>query len=271
MGRAFDWRLTLHPSTPDSPQLEALSLYWALMRDVAGDQDGEPSLGGRLLYAGTLDIHSRAMVIAGNVAGCATLAVAEDPMKQKLAMRDGVVDFVVTSLDEALRILKNEIRKHAAVAVCVGAAPEKVEREMVERGVLPDLVFAGAPGEDRNTPSFGFGARQILCSDPGSSLAIVTWQVAQAPARWMAKLDAIALDCLASDESARRWIRLSSRYSGRDAQALRVLCCDSESAKQIIERFAQAVRNGEIAVEVSARLLVGGETKCFALSPSARD
>ena len=34
-------------------------------------------------------------------------------------MRDGVIDFLVTSLDEALRILKNEMRKRTAVAVCV--------------------------------------------------------------------------------------------------------------------------------------------------------
>jgi urocanate hydratase len=241
------------------------------MHDVAGKEEAEPNLGGRLLYAGALDAHSRAMVIAGNVAGCATLALAEDPMVQRLATRDGVVDFVVTSLDEALRILKNEIRKRAAVAVCVGAAPGDVEREMVERGVLPDLVFAGVAGEDRKMPLFGSDAREIRCSDDDPSLAFVAWQVADAPARWMGRLDAIALDRLTSDGSVRRWIRLSPRYSGRDALAQRALYCDSESAQQIIERFAQAVQNGEIEAEVSARLVVGGETRVFRMSPDPSD
>ena len=42
------------------------------------------------------------MVIAGNVSGCATLAATADLAVQKLVIRDGVVDFVITSLDEAL-------------------------------------------------------------------------------------------------------------------------------------------------------------------------
>ena len=54
---------------------------------------------------------------------------------QKQAIRDGVADFLVNSLDEALRILKNQLRKRETVAVCVGLAPADVEREMKERGV----------------------------------------------------------------------------------------------------------------------------------------
>ena len=80
------------------------------------------------------------------LSGCATLAATADLAAQKQAIRDGTVDFVVTSLDEALRILKNEIRKKATVAVCVGWRLLTVEREMLERGVLPDLVFAELRG-----------------------------------------------------------------------------------------------------------------------------
>lgn len=259
------------PANSNLLQINALCCYRALVGNVAGNEDAEPHLGGRLLYAGALDAHSRAMVIAGNVAGCATLAIAEDAVVQRQATRDGVVDFVVTSLDEALRIIKNEIRKRAAVAVCVGAAPGDVEREMVERGVLPDLVFAAAAGANRKMPSFGPDAHEIRCMDDDPNLAFVEWQVAQAPARWMGRLDVLALTCLALDGSMRRWIRLSPRYSGRRAQAQRALSCAPSSAKQIIERFAQAIREGEIAAEVSATLRAGGETQVIRLSPIARD
>ena len=102
-----------------------------------------PSLGGKLLYAGELDGSGRVLVVAGNVAGAASLAATAIQRAQKQAIRDGVVDFLVNSLDEALRILKNEIRKRETVAVCMGAAPEAVEREMPERGVLPRSVAAG--------------------------------------------------------------------------------------------------------------------------------
>ena len=47
---------------------------------------------------------------------------------------------MVTSLDEGLRILKNEIRKRETVAVCVALSPDTLQREMQERGVLPDLL-----------------------------------------------------------------------------------------------------------------------------------
>jgi hypothetical protein len=103
----------------------------------------EPDLGGKLLYAGELDDAGRELVVAGNIAGAASLAASADLSAQKQAIRDGVVDFLVTSLDEALRILKNEIRKHETVAVCVGAAPDAVEREMLERGGLPVPSFTG--------------------------------------------------------------------------------------------------------------------------------
>jgi urocanate hydratase len=258
-------------ATSDLLQIEAYGLYCSLARSTAsvnaGDQESEPNLGGKLLYVGDLDAHGRAMVIAGNVAGCATLSATADSAVQKLVIRDGVVDFAVTSLDEALRILKNEVRKCATVAVCVGAAPSAVEREMIERGVLPDLVFDGLPDKRRDVPDFGYGVRAVQLMKPDAGLAFVTWQVAQAPARWMAKLDAIALDCLSSDGQARRWIRLSARYCGRSAQARRAIFCELDSAKQIVSRFAAHVQDGEIDTEVLASLLSGDEEQAFRWSP----
>jgi urocanate hydratase len=104
------------------------------------EPEGEPGLGGQLFYAGELDPVGRALMVAANIAGAASLAATPDLDAQKQAVRDGVADFLVISLDEALRILKNQIRKRETVAVCVGAAPAAVNWEMLERGVLPDLV-----------------------------------------------------------------------------------------------------------------------------------
>jgi urocanate hydratase len=259
-------------ATSDRLQLEACGLYCALVSGAnGGDQTKEPTLGGKLLYAGELDPHGRAMVIAGNVSGGATLAATADSTIQKLIIRDGIVDFVVTSLDEALRILKNEVRKCATVAVCVGAAPATVEREMIERGVLPDLVFKGLPGDERDMPEFGAvlgSSRGVELTAPDAGLAFVTWQATQAAARWMPKLDAIAQDCLASDRRAQRWIRLSPLYCGRSAQARRVVYCAPDAARQIIRRFSAQVGDGEIQTEVSAGMAIGGETEVFRLAPA---
>jgi urocanate hydratase len=238
----------------------------AAVADVTG-AGGELSLGGRLLYAGELDEPGRAGVIAGNVSGCATVAASADMSAQKNSIRDGVADFLVTSLDEALRILKNEVRQRKTVAVCVGAAPELVEAEMTERGVQPDLVFAGSPDHQRIVPKFGAGTLEIQFAAPDRGLAFVTWQVEQAPARWMPRLDAAALSCMDQNSWESRWVRLAPRYLGRSALAQRALFCNLRLAKEILQRFAELVQSGEIGAEVSTVIDSGDETMTFRMRP----
>jgi urocanate hydratase len=211
---------------------------------TAGVVDRDIGLGGRLLYAGELDADARAFIVAANTAGTATLAASEDRAAQKHAIRDGIADFLVNSLDEALRILKNQLRKREAVAVCVGLAPSNVEREMTERGVLPDLVQADVVTQ---------AAR--VDADRESRSVIVTWSAASAPAQWLPKLDAIALACLSDDGwQARRWLRLAPRYLGRAAQGLRILRCESLIAAQFVEEVHRQVKNRTIGVPVEIRV-----------------
>src|SRR6202021_1354622 len=105
--------------------------YASLIRHAPSAEAG---LGGRLLYVGELNTHSRLLMAAANIAGAASLAATADPAAGKQATRDGIADFLVTDLDEAHRILKNQIRKREPVAVCVASSPESIEEEMLERG-----------------------------------------------------------------------------------------------------------------------------------------
>ena len=107
--------------------------------------DPESGLGGNLFYAGEMDEQGRALVVAANIAGAATLVASADLATQKQAIREAIADFLVTSLDEALRILKNQLRKRETVSVCVAMAPAAMEREMDERGVEPDLLRRDVP------------------------------------------------------------------------------------------------------------------------------
>jgi urocanate hydratase len=52
----------------------------------------------------------------------------------------------VNTLNEALRVLKNEIRKGQPLGVALVAEVGAVLAEMVERGVLPDLFVSGDEG-----------------------------------------------------------------------------------------------------------------------------
>jgi hypothetical protein len=221
--------------------------------------DPEPSLGGKFLYAGQLDEEASALLAAANIAGAASLAASADAAARKQAMRDGVVDFLVASLDEALRILKNELRKRETVAVCVALEPETVEQEMLERGVAPDLPRPGAADS--------LEGQTLLC-----------WRVASSPSIWLPKLDAIALACLEEImgapgldsetwDSARRWLRLAPRYLGRMAQGVRVLRCSESSAAIFLERMRKEVEGGEIGVAVEIKLFGEGRAERLSFTP----
>ncbi len=235
--------------------LQVERLYASLMAVANSALDSEHGLGGKLIYAGDLNATGRALLIAANIAGAASLAVSADQARQKQAVKDGVIDFLVTSLSEALRILKNQVRKRETVAVCVAAPPEVVEREMHDRGLLPDLIASGLPGASVSSISFANGAHTIKLVSEEASQALLTWQVAGSPATSMPVLDAIVLDCLGRDparnsSAGARWLRLSPRYLGRLAQGFRILHCDPDIAKEFVARAQRAVTHREISVQV---------------------
>jgi hypothetical protein len=238
--------------------LQVQRLYASLMAgtDAGTLPDQERTLGGKLLYAGELDGEGRALLVAGNIGGVASLAATADVATQRQAIRDGVADFLVNSLDEALRILKNEIRKRETVAVCVAAAPEAVELEMLERGVLPDLL---RPGAAEYAPFLRQGARQIQLPEPESHQLFMTWRVAAAPAQWLPRLDDLASNLLQHDDwPARRWLRLAPRYLGRLGQGVRLLVCDREFAAGFLEQARNRVERGEIGVAVEVQVICRG-------------
>lgn len=241
-------------STYNSEQIFSLlahRYYSLLMAQAETQAAGEPGLGGKLLYAGDLDENGRALVIAANIAGAASLSASADPQAQKNAMRDGVVDFVVTTLDEALRILKNEIRKRQGVAVSVAASSAEIESQMSARGVLPDIL---RPPDQVSAPNKSLDG------------AVVTWMVLAAPGRWMPRLDALALQCAEGRQGAmHRWLRMAPRYLGRLAQSTHLVHADREFAIKFIERLQSL---GDYDVPLIVQVNDAGGLKEYQFGPS---
>jgi urocanate hydratase len=225
-------------STIEQELAAVYRLYSALARDL----DPEFGLGGRLLFVGELDPAGCRLVRAANIAGAASLAASADAAVQRQAIREGVVDFLVTSLDEALRILKNEIRKRQAVAVCVAETPEKVTQEMVKRGVQPDLLAPSAAQAAEGTVFLAQGAQSVEATPRPE---VKQFLVLEIPAAWalrVAEFDALLAESVAAANHAnRRWLRLSPRYLGTQARRLRSLECDEETAARLMKRIVQAV------------------------------
>ncbi len=246
--------------------------YAALLPFAKPDAEGEPSLGGQLLYAGEPDEEGRALLVAANVLGAASLTVTADPSAQRRSIRDGVADYLVTTLEEALRILKNQLRKREPVAVCIAAKPQSIEREMEERGVQPDLVTYALSGLARFPPEFQAGARGVEHVAPGPDRSVVTWTAETAAPIWLPKLDAMALDCLnpgsgPAEMAARRWLRLAPRYFGRLAHDRRIVSCEPAAAQQIFTRVQAAVEKGDIGVSVWITMSSGAGTQTAHANP----
>ncbi len=106
---------------------------------------------GSLLAAIGLNDAGRALALASLASGAASIFLEEDPGQIRMAVREGCCTFAVHSLDEALRIVKNEVRQRRAITVALGGDPATWLQDMAERGVQPQAFAATrelAPGEE---------------------------------------------------------------------------------------------------------------------------
>jgi len=119
------------------PQTEALRAFTVLTSLRPATMDG--GWPGALILAIGLGPRGAAVSTAGNIAGAACLAIDPRPEACRAALLSGACDFVVNTVDEALRILKNQIRQRWPVSVTLEAAPDAAVNELMDRGVLPQL------------------------------------------------------------------------------------------------------------------------------------
>jgi hypothetical protein len=201
-------------------------------------------LGGWLvLYAG-LNRDGIALAMASNVAGAASLGVEPDAERAKQAVRAGVCDFLVNHLDEALRILKNEIRKRRTVSVILTGDVDSVVREIVMRGVQPEILTFPV------TELLERGAR-MLAADEQHELIPVTWSVASKPLQWLPVVDALASAALEIKDARVRWLESAPRYLGREFAEQRYLRMTDVEADGFVAAIREAVTAVKVPVAVS--------------------
>ena len=148
-------------------------------------------------------------------AGGTVLWVCADQPSLRESSLSGLTDFQVTTLGEALRILKNEIRKGLPVSVGVLDASGELWDEAVQRGVQPDAVLAEACHGDAAT-LVARGAKRL---GPDGSVAVAvhvaeTWRDRRAgDASLIAAAGAIPEP---NRTLALRWLRSAPRLFPRD-------------------------------------------------------
>ena len=188
--------------------------------------DPELALGGHLLFAGELSEASSPLLRASGIVSLGSLSVAADPMAQREALRTGIVDILVNNLDEALRILKVEIRKHQALAVLVAGQPELIAAEMLARGVQPEFITAPAPEASR---FLELGAVAIAPAPLPAGLSLRTLALPESYRGRQNDFDAALAALLdPADHLGRRWLRLAPRFLGPSFRRFRAICLPDE-------------------------------------------
>jgi urocanate hydratase len=227
----------------DDPQLATLRAFTflsSLRHDWAGT----------LIIACGLTAGGEEFSIASNIAGAGFLGVDSRPEICRATLRSGACDFVVNSVDEALRILKNEIRKRKPVSVALSMSEAAAVEKLLARGVQPELFAAfdeaaqgtedaacrfsalGATVADFNGESgFGLDAEAKLeefTSQQGfSSVAIPSLNSEQLRIR-----DAELLELVPPDDPRKRWFASAPRFFHRERPHRRLAYLTAEERER---------------------------------------
>ncbi len=107
---------------------------------AAGEKHFGGDLAGKLIVSGGMGGMGGAQPLAATMNGAAFLGIDVDPERIKKRLKTGYCDFMVNTLDEALRILKNAVRKKENVSVGLVGNCADIIPELAERGVVPDIL-----------------------------------------------------------------------------------------------------------------------------------
>ena len=212
-------------------EAELLRLYlpYRSLMDVARRQ-GRSCLAGQLLLTSCAE-----QAAGGRLAGGAVLLALANASEGRAALRAGYCDFLVTDLDEAVRILRNEVRRKAAIAVCLQMEAAPLMQVCVERGIQPDLVDAPVAALETR------GARTVAWQKSlGPHEMLVHWTAGAAFMRDLPGFDRIAEELLPrEDRERRRWLRQAPSMLGRRWQRMRGVPMCANELKQLLHRLNQ--------------------------------
>lgn len=210
--------------------------------------------GGFILSLG-FDSWGEALSIAANIAGAASLSIGNNPDHLRQIVRTGAADFVVTTLDEAIRAMKNEVRKHAPLSVALNADPFAALDESVARGLAPQLFSTFLPKDirieqsARHFQTLGASLLHFRYDEPApagflSSQSLIDpllqregWQLhtfALATPSAVREFDTRVLTLLPAEDTLRRhWLTSAPRFLQRQRPPQRSLWLTADEVKTL--------------------------------------
>src|SRR5947207_15271563 len=107
---------------------------------AAGERHFGGSLEGRLLVTGGLGGMGGAQPLAATMAGARCLGIEVDPTRIEKRLRTGYCDKIAHTLDEAMQLLDDACTKRESISVGLIGNCADVLPEMVQRGIVPDVL-----------------------------------------------------------------------------------------------------------------------------------
>jgi len=240
--------------------------------DAAAD-----GLAGLLLTCVGFGLEGAQIALATTIAGGTFLGIDPSTLHLKAAVRNGSCDFMVNTLDESLRVLKNELRKKKALSVGLLGEAAAILAAMIERGVQPDLVADS--GATETEPALPYRASLLEFVERGavqvdahatnrsnvSGFLEVSWTTASIAD--LRRMDELALRQLPADDSIRRrWLQQAPAYFHRQRPLQRVLGMHAEEVTRLAEALKNAISAGEMQSPVTlVRQTVEGLKETIAL------
>lgn len=209
------------------------------------------ALAGRLVLSIGFDHSGAELALATTIAGGVFLGIEPDTQTLKTAVRNGSCDFMVNTLDEALRVLKNELRKRTPLSAGLLGNPEDILPEMIDRGVQPDLIADTAPHAAVHT-LVERGAQILTPADTNPTSEEVIWTAANPED--LRRMDRIALDSIpAEDQVRRRWLEQAPGNFHRQIPLERVVVLRPEEMVRLLELAGNAHASSPFQAPVAVR------------------
>jgi Urocanase Rossmann-like domain len=259
------------------PTVARVRTHYTLLCAAAAQQFHAGSLAGQLLLIDGLVDEGDALLIAASIAGAASLVLETGTEAVRHCVRNGIVDFAVTSLAEALRILKNEVRKRQPIAVLLERQPMGVLAEMVERGAQPDMLRWSAPDPALKgyidtmrargawplpSPSPARADSQTPDARANDSQTDVCWRAGEGGTAVLRQLDLLAGQMLPADDLERQnWIARAPRYLSRALRLERCVAMTEGERSAFLAGVEERAAQGALAARVG--IDAGGQVRSF--------
>ncbi|MFL6428367.1 MAG: hypothetical protein ACJ71S_09015 [Acidobacteriaceae bacterium] len=249
------------------PSVACVRARYASLCAAAAAQFGVRSMAGHLLLIDGLAAEGDALLIAASIAGAASLVLEMRTEAIRYCVRNGIVDFAVTTLSEALRILKNEVRKRQPIAVLLERQAAGVLAEMVERGVQPEMLRWAEPEPAVRTyveTLMNRGARPLPSSPEAAPDRAhdVCWRAGDGGSSVLRQVDSIAGQILPQDDPERQnWVARAPRYLPRALRLERCVAMSDEERAAFIAAVEERAQEGTLAAKV--QIEADGEVRSF--------